>query len=144
MPPADPSIRRVPAIEGWFSVDPEPHLLGKRCSACGTYAFPPTVSHCPNPDCGGGEVQDVPLSRRGRVWSTTINHYAPPPPYISPEPFQPFGVAAVELSEERMIVLGQVAGDSRDLSIGDEVELVVDGLFEDDDGEHVVWKWRGV
>ena len=28
--------------------------------------------------------------------------------------------------------------------MGTEVELVVDTLFEDDDNEYLVWKWRPV
>ena len=104
---------------------------------CGTSVFPPLAVRCPNPACGG-ELEEAALSRRGRVWSFTINHYAPPPPYVAADPFEPFGVAAVELSEERMIVLGQVAGDASELAIGDEVELVVDTLLDD----QVVWKWR--
>ncbi len=45
-----------------------------------------------------------------------------------------------------MVVLGQcVAGvGPADLSIGDEVELVVEPLHEDDDHEYMVWKWRPV
>ena len=80
------------------------------------------------------------MSRRGRVWSFTVNHYAPPLPYVAADPFEPFGVAAVELAEERMIVLGQVAGDAADLTIGDEVELVIGELS---DGAPV-WKWAKV
>ena len=124
-------------VEGWFSEEPEPHLIGRRCTACGTSVFPPVAVRCPYPSCGG-ELEDAALSRRGRVWSFTINHYAPPPPYVAPDPFEPFGVAAVELAEERMIVLGQVEGDATELSIGDEVELVIGALS---DGA-AVWKWR--
>jgi len=29
-----------------------------------------------------------------------------------------------------------------DLAVGDEVELVLDTLYEDDDHEYLVWKWR--
>ena len=128
--------QRVPAVEGWFASDPEPHLIAKRCTSCSTYVFPPIAVRCPNPQCGG-ELEEAALSRRGRVWSFTINHYAPPPPYVPADPFEPFGVAAVELSEERMIVLGQVEGDATELSIGDEVELVIGKLA---DGVPV-WKW---
>jgi hypothetical protein len=28
--------------------------------------------------------------------------------------------------------------------VGDEVELVLDTLYEDDEHEYVVWKWRPV
>src|SRR5438105_2453038 len=98
---------------------------------------------CPNPACAGSEFEAVRLSRRGRVWSWTVNRYQPPPPYVAPtDPFQPFGIAAVELADERLVVLGQVEGDGREVHIGDEVELVVGPLFEDDDHEYVVWKWR--
>ena len=135
--------QRVPAIEGWFTIDEQPHLLGTRCGTCGTYTFPPERSFCRNPQCTGTDLEEVELSRRGRVWSSTVNHYAPPPPAISPDPFVPYGVAAVELNEERMVVLGRVEGDIPN-PIGTEVELVVDTLYEDDDGEYLVWKWRAV
>jgi uncharacterized OB-fold protein len=62
------------------------------------------------------------------------------------DPFEPFTIAAVELEEEKMVVLGQmVAGVSvEDLHAGQTVELVIDTLFEDDDHEYTVWKWRPV
>ena len=44
--------------------------------------FPPVAVRCPNPSCHG-ELEEAALSRRGRVWSFTINHYAPPPPYAA-------------------------------------------------------------
>jgi uncharacterized OB-fold protein len=131
----------VPAIEGWFTVDDEPQLLGSRCTACRTYVFRRATLACPNPDCAGTEFEVVPLSRTGRVWSFTTNHYAPPAPYMAPDPFVPYTVAAVELAAERMVVLGQVV-DGAELSVGTEVELVVDTLYEDDEAEYLVWKWR--
>jgi hypothetical protein len=43
-----------------------------------------------------------------------------------------------------MVVLGQVV-PGVDVAVGDEVELVVDTLFTDDDGtEQLVWKWSPV
>ena len=128
---------QVPGVDTWFSAAPEPHLIGKRCTTCGTSVFPPLAVRCPNPQCGG-ELEDAALSRRGRVWSFAINHYAPPPPYVAADPFEPFGVVAVELADERMIVLGQVDGDAMELAIGDEVEIVIGELS---DGA-LVWKWR--
>ncbi len=40
--------------------------------------------------------------------------------------------------------MGQVVPgvDVTDLSVGDQVELVLDTLYEDDEHEYVVWKWR--
>ena len=78
------------------------------------------------------------------MWSFTNNCYEPPAPYVASDPFEPYAVAAVELEREKMVVLGQVVpGVSvEDLSAGMEMELVVDTLFEDDDNEVVIWKWR--
>ncbi|MDQ1373756.1 MAG: uncharacterized protein QOJ09_1094 [Actinomycetota bacterium] len=133
-----------PAVAGWFTADPEPALLGSRCTTCRTYVFPKASLSCPNPECDGSEFDEVPLSRRGRLWSWTTNHYAPPAPYVSPDPFVPYTVAAVELPEEKLVVLGQVAGGADDLAVGTEMEIVVDTLFEDDDAVHQVWKWKAV
>ena len=125
----------------------EPSLLGLRCPECGTYVFPPRAAACPNPDCTATELDPVELSRTGTVWSYTVNCYAPPEPYVSPDPFEPYGVAAVELDAEKMIVLGQVAGDLDALAIGAPARLVIDTLFHERTGEHaehVVWKWEVV
>ena len=90
------------------------------------------------------DLDEVELSRTGRVWSFTNNCYQPPAPYMSPDPFEPYAIAAVELAEEKMVVLGQVADGLKveDLKAGVEVELVLDTLYEDDDNEYMVWKWR--
>lgn len=138
-----PSKLQKPAVEGFFAVDPEPHLLGSRCTSCGTYFFPKRTGRCNNPDCGAEALVETPLSRRGRVWSYTANNYAPPPPFRAPEPYVPYALAAVELEEEKITVLGMVVPDYdvKDLSIGMELELTVGVLYEDDDHEYLVWKW---
>src|SRR3954468_7283239 len=136
----------TPAIDGWFTTDAEPRLLGSRCDACATVFFPPTgpEGFCRNPGCGGETFTEAPLSRRGRVWSYTDAQYQPPPPYIPRgDDHVPFALAAVELAEEQMVVLGQVAegyGVS-DLEVGQTVELVVEDLFSDADHDYVVYKW---
>lgn len=138
---------RVPAVEGWFTTDGDaPALLGSRCRTCGTYAFPRQTFFCANPGCEGTEFDEVPLSRRGKVWSYTDARYTPPAPYVAAEPYVPFCIAAVELAAEKMVVMGQVVPEVTvdDLSVGAEVELVVEVLYEDDDNEYLVWKWRPV
>jgi uncharacterized OB-fold protein len=142
-----PTKTRVPAVEGWFVTDEEgPALLGSRCRTCGSYAFPRETFFCRNPRCDGTEFDEVSLSRRGKVWSYTDARYTPPPPYVAADPYVPFCIAAVELAEEKMVVMGQVVPEVTvdDLAVGTEVELVVDVLYEDDDHEYLVWKWRPV
>jgi uncharacterized OB-fold protein len=136
---------RTPAAPGWFTLDEaSPQLLGTRCAACGSTFFPREEAFCRNPACGGGELEEVPLSRRGRLWSFTNNCYPPPPPYVAEDPFVPYAVAAVELADEKMVVLGQVVPgvDIAELEAGMEMELVLGTLFEDDENEYLVWKWR--
>ena len=136
---------RAPAIDGWFTMDPvQPHLLGSRCTSCGTYFFPRQSSFCRNPDCAGTEFEDVQLSRTGRIWSYTNACYEPPEPFVAPKPFQPFAIAAVELKSERMIVLGQVATGIgvEQLKVGMPMELTLETLYQDGDTDKLIWKWK--
>ena len=136
----------TPAIDGWFTTGPSPALLGSRCSACATVFFPRLEGFCRNPACSGEEFETVELSRRGTVWSYTDAQYQPPPPYIPrSEHYEPFALAAVELAEG-LVVLGQVADGYGvgDLRVGSEVELVVEPLYRDVDGERTIWRWKPV
>ncbi|MDZ7733674.1 MAG: hypothetical protein U5R31_11785 [Acidimicrobiia bacterium] len=65
-------------------------------------------------------------------------------PYVAPDPFVPYTVCTVELADEQMVVLGQLAEDDdpEALAVGSEMELTSGVLYEDDDHEYVVWKWR--
>jgi len=137
---------RVPVVEGLFREEPDGsgRLLGGRCPTCGASFFPKQWSFCANPACRGSELADVDLSSHGTLWSFTDNRYAPPPPYPAREPFEPYGVAAVELADEGMVVLGQLATgtDVATLSAGAAMELVVEPLYEDDVSVRTVWKWK--
>jgi hypothetical protein len=135
------------AVAGWFSAEGrEPHLIGSRCKGCGTYSFPKESFFCRNPACASSQLEEVQLSRRGRLWSYTNNCYAPPPPFVAADPFEPYAVAAVELEKERMVVLGQVeAGVAvEDLEVGMEMELTIGTLYQNSEREAVIWKWRPV
>lgn len=136
-----------PVLPGWFSTDEqEPHLIGSRCEACGTYYFPKLTTFCRNPDCASEQFAEVPLSRTGTLWSYTNAAYKPPEPYVAPEPFEPFGIAAVELDKERMVVLGRLVKgvNLADLKVGMPMELVVDVLSEDETTAKTTWKWKPV
>ncbi|MEV4106488.1 OB-fold domain-containing protein [Nonomuraea sp. NPDC049695] len=127
------------AIEGWFAIDDDGvFLLGTRCAACGTVCFPPRGTLCPNPRCEETSMETVRLPRRGRVWSYTNACYPPPAPYVTAEPYVPVTLAAVELDEVGIVVLGQVKGlTAAELEVGMELELTSGPLA---DGP-LVWMW---
>lgn len=134
----------APVIENWFTQDSgSPRLLGTCCEACGTYHFPPQRVFCRNPDCDSDAFEDVELSSAGRLWSFTDACYAPPPPYVYDEPFEPYAIAAVELEDERMVVLGQVIRGVGidDLAIGMDMTLALEAI-PGNDGERLTWKWQ--
>ena len=135
------------AIDGWYTLDrSQPQLLGSRCTECGSYYFPKTLSYCRNPQCDSSEFEEVPLSRHGKIWSYTNACYKPPEPFVADDPFEPFAIAAVELEKEQMIVMGQVVKgiDTDQLKVGQDVELVLETLHQEDGVDKVIWKWQPV
>ena len=137
---------RVPAVEGWFTLDAAaPALLGTRCKACGTYFFPREEFSCRNPRCGASDFEETPLSTRGKLWSFTDNRYPPPKPYMARG-----SVRAVRGRRGRARARedGRARPGRRRASaatsspLGMEMELVLDTLYEDDANEYVIWKWR--
>jgi uncharacterized OB-fold protein len=138
------SKAKVPAVDGWFTMDESaPALLGAQGNTSGSYFWPTAVAGSGNPSAPGEDREPVELTRTGRLWSWTTNHYAPPEPYVAPDPFVPYTVCAVELEREQMVVLGGLAtgADAAQLEVGMEMELVLGPLYEDDDNEYVVWQW---
>jgi uncharacterized OB-fold protein len=138
---------RIPVVAGWFTGEGNSfRLLGTRCSACAAVFFPREDTHCRNPGCSGGELEEFALSRRGRIWSYTDTRYQPPSPYVTnPElPWVPYALIAAELESERMVVLGQAAPGVTvaDLAVGMEVEVVAGVLHEDAETVWTTWHWR--
>jgi uncharacterized OB-fold protein len=135
---------QVPAIEGWHTMDAEPHLIGTRCQGCGTYFFPKQHDFCRNPQCDSTDFEEVKLSRTGHIWSYTNASYQPPAPFVAKETFEPYAIAAVQLEQEQMVVLGQVIEGLSvdDLQVGMPMELVLEALHETDEDIKVTWKWQ--
>ena len=135
----------APAVEGFF--DPTiPALIGSRCTECATVFFPAAEGWCRNPRCNSTQFEPLELSRIGTIWSYTDAQYQPPEPYVAADPYVPFAIVAVELEAEGIVVLGQVVSGVSvdDLAVGDQVELVSDVLYTDDEGDKLVWKWQPV
>lgn len=108
----------VPIREGLLTGDlsrlEEVRLVGCRCESCGETALG-RRNLCPN--CGSDAMVNLSLSDRGTLWSFTIARHRPPGNYKGPEPFAPFGVGLVELSDG-LRVMTPLEGDVGELRIG--------------------------
>ena len=132
----------VPAVEGFFTVEEESHLIGGRFKKSGNYCFPKNLGGS-DPGFPEDEIEEVLLSRVGKIWSYTNSSYPPPPPFIAAEPYEPIVIAAVELEQEKMVILGQVVNGYSvdDLSVGMRVEVTVGTLYEDSEHRYLTWMW---
>lgn len=102
----------------------EPCLMGGRCPECGQLTFPRQAG-CPR--CSHGLQEVLALSRRGRLWSFTVQSFPLKAPYVGPtgDDFIPFGVGYVELPEGIIAEARLTESDPAKLAIGMEVELKV-------------------
>src|SRR6266702_3026719 len=119
-------MARVPVAEGIFAWPAdEPQLIGSRCTACEIVTFPEQDS-CPR--CPSTAMVAHLLSRRGRLWAWTTQHFPPPsPPYTGPtgDAFVPFGIGYIELPGEVKVEARLTEADPDLLVAGMEMELVL-------------------
>src|SRR6266540_4212392 len=116
----------VPVAEGLIAgTAAEPRLIGSECNVCGTVTFPRQGS-CPR--CTSEDVRERLLSRRGTLWTWTVQCFPPKsPPYAVPpgEDFEPYGVGYVELPGEVRVEARLTEADPELLRIGMPMELVL-------------------
>jgi uncharacterized OB-fold protein len=130
------STGAVAVTSGLFRQLTPPTLLGSRCQRCGSYYFP-RIAYCRNPACAGASVVEVALSRRGLLYSYTVQHYRPPAPFDM-QPWAPYGIGILALPEGLRIA-GMLAGLAFDeLRIGMELEIISDALRRDEQGRSVL------
>ncbi len=136
---------RIPVARGLFAETPAgARLLGSKCTTCNTPYFP-KVSVCRNPECSASKVEDAEFGPKGVIWSVARQDYQPPAPVKFDEPYQPFAMGIVDM-EDGLRVLGRIAvDDPQDAECGMDVELIIDALAHDDDGNELVsWKFKPV
>jgi uncharacterized OB-fold protein len=129
-------MSRVPIEAGYFTIpeDPTepPRLLGSCCPACGEHFFPRRVvcAQCLHEGC-----EDVLLGPLGTLWTWTYVHvplFAKKDAVVST-----YGVGQVDLPEGPR-VQAILVGERDDFSIGMELELDLETLGDDGDGNEVV------
>ena len=135
---------KIPVAANLFSgSDEAAALIASRCKGCGSHYFPRSLS-CRNPDCKDKEVVEALLSRRGRLYSYTVQGYRPPPLFRM-DSWAPYAIGWVELPEG-LRVMGMLTGIAfEDIRIDMALELTVEPLYRDEQGRDVVtYKFKPV
>jgi len=135
----------VPVADGLFAETPHgPRLLGSRCATCRTPYFPKSPV-CRNPACNESMVEEADFGPSGTLWSYSVQHYPPPPPAKYDEPYVPYALGLVDLTEGLRVLARISTDDPESLQVGAQVELVLEKLYSDGAGNDVItWKFRPV
>src|SRR5512136_1156863 len=121
----------------------KPSLMGSKCRSCGETFFPSRLC-CRR--CSSKEMEKIPLSRVGKLFSfTTVR--VKPPHFIGEVPYL---VGVVELPEGERIKTLLTGCDQSQLEIGMELELVIErvgklkvSMGKNEAGTEVsAWKFR--
>ena len=108
-----------------------PYLIATRCPQC-DYVFFPRRALCAA--CGGGGLEETVLSPRGRIWSYSVAHQAPPGAVVQP----PYVIAQVKLPE-RVLVFALITDCApEDVRVGMEVEITPMKVGADDQGRDIM------
>lgn len=128
-------MNKVPIREGLFTEKTEGDLVGFKCKGC-LHVLPPLTVTCPY--CYGEELEKMPLSRRGKLYSYTIN-------YMGSQHFKPpFATGLVELPEGFRIFSPLKEKQGKPFKVGMEMELVVEKLWNKGDDEVIGYRFQPV
>jgi uncharacterized OB-fold protein len=131
------SKKKIAVEEGLWtipsSLGEKPQLIGSRCLSCGEIYFPRKKKglciHCQQKT-----LDDVLLSGKGKIVSFSVVEQPPAGGfYKGPVPYA-YGV--VELPEG-VELLSLFTGNLGELEVGMEVEMVIEKLFDDDEGNEI-------
>jgi hypothetical protein len=136
-------MTRVAIEEGYFTVPDDagetPRLLGSRCPNCGEYFFPRRMvcANCLHEGC-----EEVLLGPHGSIYTWTYVHV---PLFAKKDAkVEGYGVGQVDLDEGPRVQSILVGGPG-DFEIGMEVELDLETLGANKDGDEVViYRFRPV
>ena len=109
----------APIAAGLWTDEAQPRLIGGKHRESGEIVFPMP------PGDAAALYEPMPLSRRGTLWSWTVQSFRPKsPPYDGPEDFAPFALGYVELPGEVIVEtrLTRTGG----LTIGMPMELTIE------------------
>ena len=119
-------------------------LQSAKCNSCGTYFFPAS-HHQHRPGCSREGVENVFLSKRGKLATYTVQYYMCPPPCKTAGDITPYGVGMVEFPEGISVTGIITETDLNGLKIGLNMETTTFTLYKDAEGNDVVtWAFKVV
>ncbi len=125
----------IPVLEGLWttpsSPEEKPQLIGSKCPSCGEVVFPKNMA-CIN--CQHEEMDEVKLSRRGKIITLSTVLLTPPRYYKGPVPYT---IGYVDLPDEHTVYTA-FSGAPEHYKVGMDVELVIEKLHEDDQGNEIM------
>ena len=134
--PTSQPTNQKPVGTGLFTVPAneldKPKLIGSKCSICGEVVFP-QKRRCPN--CSSDNVREILIGPAGKLFSFTVMYQQPPVGYKGPVPY---GVVKVEMPEGTRITGYCTENDPGKLKVGMPMELIIENLFTDDEGQSVI------
>lgn len=130
--------RQIPVRDGLWTTPSTlgeiPRLIGNRCCACGEVFFPKNdYGICTN--CQARDMEELKLSRRGKIYSFSVVMLRPPVYYKGPVPY---AEGFIELPEGVRVQALFTGCDFDELKVGMDVEMVIETLHEDEEGNEVV------
>ncbi len=116
-------VNAVHVREGLFDDVDGGRLIGNKCLSCGRIYFP-QASFCF--ECFSRNMEKVPLSRRGKLYSYTTGHMA------STRLQPPYTIGLVDLPEGIRVFAPLKCTADRPLHIGMEMKIVLEDLWQED------------
>jgi len=128
-----PAKRIIPIREGLFRIPSgsgeKPCLLGSHCKTCGQISFPPRKVCF---KCFSEEMEILPLSTQGRLYTYTIVEY-PAPGLVGP-----YAIGYIDLPEGVRVFSILDDWDRKNLKVGMDMELTWGKFKEDNEGNEIV------
>jgi hypothetical protein len=118
-----PSI--TPEMQPFFAAAKRHELVVQRCTRCGTHRFP-AREICSN--CLSRDVQWVPVSGAGEVFSYNVMHQVYHPGFADEVPY---GVVVVKLKEGAKLTSNLVGVAPHAIRIGMPVQVVFEDITDD-------------
>jgi uncharacterized OB-fold protein len=126
----------VPVREGIFVEDADGgRLLGNKCKSCGQLFFP-KARFCFT--CFNKDMEEVVLSRRGRLYSYTIAHM--PSTHFQP----PYAIGFVDMPEGVRVFAPLKMIEDKPFKVGIDMEVVIEKLWQEDDKQVIGYKFKPV